>query len=179
MFREIDRNRPFIRGVTVSGGECSLYLPFVQELFERCQAVGLGCLMDSNGTVPLWDEPATAVCDGVMLDVKAWDEACFHRLTGGENTVVKENLRRLSEMGKLEELRIVCLEGYVDAERTIRETARLLPKEICQKTLLKLIRFRPVGVRGTLKRTPPPGLPYMEGLSRLAAECGYENVRIL
>ena len=35
MFREIDRNRPFIRGVTVSGGECSLYLPFVQELFER------------------------------------------------------------------------------------------------------------------------------------------------
>ncbi len=179
VFREIDRNRPFIRGITVSGGECSLYLPFVQELFERCQAVGLSCLMDSNGTVPLWDEPVTAVCDGVMLDVKAWDETCFHRLTGGRNTIVKENLYRLSRMGKLEELRIVCLENHVDAERTIRETARLLLEEIRQKTLLKLIRFRPVGVRGELAQTPPPGLPYMERLSRLAVECGYGTVRVI
>ncbi len=179
VFREIDRNRPFIRGITVSGGECSLYLPFVRELFERCQAVGLGCLMDSNGTVPLWNEPVMEVCDGVMLDVKAWEEGYFHRLTGGQNEVVKENLRRLSEMDKLEELRIVCLKGYVDAEQVIRETARLLPQEIRQKTLLKLIRFRSVGVRGELAQTPAPGLPYMEGLSRLAASCGYEKIRIV
>lgn len=179
VFQEIERNRPFIRGITVSGGECSLYLPFVQELFERCQAVGLSCLMDSNGTVPLWDKPVMTVCDGVMLDVKAWEDDCFHRLTGGHNKVVKENLRWLAKSGKLTELRIVCLEGYVDAPLVIRGTAGELSEETRRSTLLKLIRFRPVGVRGELAQTPPPGTAYMEELEELARACGYERIRII
>ena len=45
-----EANRPFIRGITVSGGECTLYPEFLMELFERTQMIGLSNLIDSNGS---------------------------------------------------------------------------------------------------------------------------------
>ncbi len=179
VYEEIRRNIPFIRGITVSGGECSLRLPFLQELFARCRNLSLTCLMDCNGTVPLWDEPVMEVCDGVMLDVKAWDEGCFRRLTGAGNSVVKENLRHLSEMEKLEELRIVCLDGWVDAPEVIRGIAQTVTEKTKRETLLKLIRFRSMGVRGELAKAPSPSGAYMAELEKLARQLGFENIRVV
>lgn len=86
-------SRPFIRGLTVSGGECTLYPDFLTELFTLARAGGLGCLLDSNGMVPLAPLAGLmAVCDGVMLDVKAWEPAVHRALTGADNAPVKENL---------------------------------------------------------------------------------------
>lgn len=179
VFRDIRKNIPFIRGITVSGGECSLRLPFLRELFAKCRELGLTCLMDCNGTIPLWDDPVMEVCDGVMLDVKAWEDENFQRLTGGHNDIVKENLIRLARMDKLEELRIVCLEGWVDAPEVIRGIAESVPEEIRKKTLLKLIRFRRVGVKGELEKTASPSMEYMSRMEGLARECGFENIRIV
>lgn len=179
VFEQIRRNAVFIRGITVSGGECSLRLEFVRELFKRCREIGLTCLMDCNGTVPVWKDPVMEVCDGVMLDVKAWDDSCFYRLTGAHNEAVKENLIHLADQGKLEELRIVCLEGWVDAEDIIRGISKTVTEEVKERTLLKLIRFRNAGVKGELEKAPSPGADYMLGLKRLAEESGFSNVRIL
>ena len=44
-------NMPFIRGITTSGGECMLRPDFLYELFTYCNAAGLNCLIDSNGTI--------------------------------------------------------------------------------------------------------------------------------
>ena len=41
---------PFIRGITVSGGECSLQRDFLLELFTLAKEKKLTCLMDSNGS---------------------------------------------------------------------------------------------------------------------------------
>ena len=113
-------SRPFIRGLTVSGGECTLYPDFLTELFTLARAGGLGCLLDSNGMVPL--APLTglmAVCDGVMLDVKAWEPAVHRALTGADNAPVKENLAFLSACGKLAEVRVVCAPDAVDVEAVL------------------------------------------------------------
>lgn len=172
-------NLPFIRGITVSGGECSLYLEFLRELFADCRMAGLTCLMDCNGTVPVWNDPVMAVCDGVMLDVKAWSNDCFLALTGAQNDIVKENLRELARMDKLAELRIVCLAGWVDAPEVIQGIAAAIPEKIRRKTLLKLIRFRDAGVKGELAGTIPPALTYMAELKALAELCGFVKVRIV
>lgn len=151
-------NRPFIRGVTVSGGECTLYPELLTELFTLARADGLTCLADSNGMVPLSSLPALLdVCDGVMLDVKAWDSAVHRALTGADNAPVKENLALLSRLGKLEELRVVCAEGDVDVEAVLDGTARVLGDAV-SSTRLKLIAFRPHGVRGGWegRSSPPP-----------------------
>lgn len=179
VFMVIKANLPFIRGITASGGECSLYLPFLQELFTKCQEIGLTCLMDCNGTIPVWQSPVMDVCDGVMLDIKAWDNEKFFSLTGAHNGVVKENLRELAKMDKLAELRVVCLEDWVDTADVIYGMAGYVTGNVKEKTLLKLICFRNEGVEGVLKQAVSPTKTYMKEMQELAIGCGFKNVKIV
>lgn len=171
-------NLPFIRGITVSGGECTLYPAFLTGLFTLAGEQGLGCLLDSNGVVPL--EPLTALMantDGVMLDVKAWEPAVYAALTGAKNnTAVKENLRYLAGAGKLEELRLVVLPGRVDAEAVIDGVAAAIgPARAAAR--LKLIAFRPFGVRGELAGAPATEMAELERLAARAKSAGFADVR--
>lgn len=155
-----------------------LHAGFVEELFRAAKAAGLGTLIDSNGTVDFTRFPGLMeVTDGVMLDVKSWDEDKFKALTGVSGATVKKNLGFLAQIGKIEELRIVCLEGTVDAEAAISGIAETIPVHYGD-IALKLIRFRPQGVRGRLKDHAAPELPYMERLRLLAEEKGFNNVTI-
>lgn len=176
---EVKKNIPFIRGITVSGGECSLYLPFVYDLFTECRKIGLTCFLDTNGTLPLNEKNILEVCDGVMLDIKSWDKSIFRDLTGSNNNIVKENLSILAKQNRLEEIRIVCILPFVDAETVIKESAGYLPEEIRKKVLLKLIRFRNLGVRGEWSNYSSPNNDYMQELKEQAVLNGYHNVRIM
>lgn len=178
VFDKVRESIPFIRGITVSGGECALYPDFLVPLFKLAHGAGLTCLMDSNGTIDLSGYPELMeVCDGVMLDVKSWDGGVFHALTGGENDTVKKNLRYLYDTGKLEEVRIVCLPGYVDAEATVDGIADTLGD--VSEVFLKLIRFRPFGVRGELEGHPAPSPAFMNRLKARAESRGFRRVLIL
>ena len=171
------QNRTFLRGITVSGGECTLYPDFLAELFRRAKAAGLSTLIDSNGMVPFAPLAGLMdVTDGVMLDVKAWEPDVYRALTGAEsNAVVKENLRWLAQAGKLEEVRVVFVPGLVDAEAAIRGTASLLGENTA-KTRLKLIAFRCFGVRGQLAGAPAPDEAQMAALAEAARQSGFVDI---
>ena len=170
--------QPFIRGITVSGGECMLHPDWLRELFALCRAHSLGTLIDSNGTVPFWEHPELLeLADGVMLDVKAWDCATFERLTGAPNDVVLRNLEYLCDADKIEELRIVVVPGWNDPEDTIRGIAATLGSATAD-TQLKLIRFRPFGVRGELAQTASPADDVMASLETLARREGFRRVEL-
>lgn len=47
---EVRKNVPFIRGITVSGGECTRWRDFLVELLGIARAEGLSTLLDSNGS---------------------------------------------------------------------------------------------------------------------------------
>lgn len=176
VMKEVEKNIPFIRGITVSGGECGLYPQFLQELFTLAKAKGLTCLLDSNGTVRFSKYPELMkVCNGVMLDVKAWSPGVFRALTGGDNAAVKENLLFLSSCGKLEEVRIVNVEGHVDAEDAIRGAAELLGP-LTGNTRLLLISFRNNGVKGPFAAFSSPSAERMKQLAELAASVGFRNI---
>jgi pyruvate formate lyase activating enzyme len=179
VYAAIIRNIPFIRGITVSGGECSLYLEFLEKLFGLCQKSGLSCLMDSNGMVPLWDKAVLNFCEGVMLDVKSWSAKYFHQLTGADNDIVLKNMEELARIGKLFEIRIVCITGIVDADEVIKGAGRRLSQEVKNQLLLKLIRFRNHGVTGEFKTFPPPSAEYMYRLKDLANENGFKKIRMV
>jgi len=162
-------NVPFIRGITVSGGECMLQPAFLEGLLSGAKAHGLTTLLDSNGTVDFSRYPSLmAVTDGVMLDVKSWSPYVFRNLTCGDNSVVIKNLTYLHSAGKLEEARIVCLPGLVDAEDVIRGVFDLVGP-----VRLKLIRFRNHGVIGPLADAPSPSPDYLQGLRSFAESLGF------
>ena len=180
VFQEVQKNIPFIRGITVSGGECTLYPNFIKELFAKAREHGLTCLIDSNGTTDFSRFPELMeLCQGVMLDVKAWDEQTYRKLTGGPtNSVVKKNLHYLAECNKLEELRIVCLQEEVDAEAVISGIAETIGEKV-SSVKLKLIKFRPYGVKGRLQNTPSPDDVYIQKLLQLASGFGFKKAVIV
>ena len=144
----IDRIRPikpFIRGITVSGGECMLHAEFLTELFPKVQEMGLTCLIDSNGSIDFSKHPKLLeVCDGVMLDAKAYDNEFHEALCGRNNDRVLQNIKYLLSINKLAEVRTVLLPNYLEENE---ETVREISKIIQDKCLYKLQKYRPFGVK--------------------------------
>lgn len=178
----IKKVRPFIRGITVSGGECMNQAPFLFELFSalREEEPSLSLLIDSNGNVDYRDyEPLIRLSDGVMLDVKAYDEE-FHRMVCGEsNEIVLQNLNYLLSIDKLEEVRTVIL-PYQEKENeyTVSHVARI----IGNRCHYKLLKYRYFGVREAGLKMFGKGMCPEEELLRcqkIAFENGCETAVII
>ena len=172
------KNRPFIRGITVSGGECTLYPEFLTELFHLAEEAGLTTFMDANGAIDLTDYPdLLEVTSGVMLDLKAWDAEVFRKLTGQDQTgSLIRNLQTLAATGKLAEIRLVCAEDWVDVRACLEGVAEIIPDH--RDVLLKLITFRQNGVKGSMKDQPSPTYEIMAGHAAFARELGFTDVII-
>lgn len=174
---EVKRNMPFIRGITVSGGECTLWRDFLVELLGLAKEAGLHTLLDSNGTYDFSADPQLmAVTDGVMLDVKAWTGEDHRRVAGQDNQRVLKNLRWLAGNGKLPEVRTVVVPGLFDCEQTIRETAVLLRELGCLDTRYKIICYRPMGVREEYKGLEVPSQELLQRLADIARSYGLTDV---
>lgn len=178
---EVARNQPFIRGVTVSGGECTTQRDFLLEFLRLAKSRGLSTLLDSNGGYDFaQDEALLAVTDGVMLDVKAWSPEEHRRVTGTDNKTVQSNLVFLARAGKLEEVRTVVVPGLFDTELTVRETCKaILPYKSVRSVRYKIIRYRPMGVRSQYQDLQTPSEEWLAHLEQAAHEEGICNTVII
>ncbi|MEG2836128.1 YjjW family glycine radical enzyme activase [Anaerorhabdus sp.] len=145
LMAEINKQKGFIRGITVSGGECMNHSKFLLELFKKAKKEGYTCLLDSNGIYDFSKyEELLDISDGVMLDVKAYDNKFHEYLTGASNKEVQKNLKYLLKKNKLVEVRTVLLPNeQKQNEVTVREVSQIIQ----DKTVYKLLRYRPFGVR--------------------------------
>jgi len=175
---EIVKARPFISGLTVSGGECSLQADFLRELFCETQKLGLTTFMDTNGHISRGQlEQLVPYLDKAMVDLKAFDSRSHKELTGQDNSVVIETIKYLATLGKLFEVRTVIVPGFLDNEQTVRETSRLIAS-YDPSILYKLIPFRPNGVRAHRLDAPVPSRELMNSLVKLAKANGCPNVTV-
>jgi len=179
----LETRKPFLSGITVSGGECGLQAAFLEELAVAARAAGLPALVDTNGSTDYSKLPRLVeAAEGFMLDVKAWDEGVHRALTLAGNAMVKRNLAFLAGAGKLAEARVVVLPGRVDAEACVRGIAEILRTGGAAgrgRTVLKLIAFRREGVRPAQVALPVPGREELEALAALAGSEGLHDVVIV
>jgi len=142
---EIKGIKPLIRGITVSGGECMEHPEFLTELFTEVKKLGLTCFIDSSGFYDFKKyQELLSQCDGVMLDIKAYDNAFHQYLTSQNNETILENLNYLLGINKLYEVRTVLMNNRSEEnEKTVNEIAKII-KDKCR---YKLIKYRPFGVR--------------------------------
>ncbi len=178
---EIKKQMPFIRGVTVSGGECMLQAEFLTALFCKCKALGLSTLIDSNGMVDFSRYPELlAVTDGVMLDIKAYQEEDHIRVTGSSNKQVLQNAALLAGEGKLFEIRTVAVRELFDPAEVILNIAEYLrPFTDIGKLRYKLIVYRPFGVREQYRKYESPDDTYMQELRKVALQAGFVDIIIV
>ena len=178
---QIKKQIPFIRGVTVSGGECTLYPEFLTALFSECKKLGLHTLIDSNGMVDFRVYPELlAVTDGVMLDIKAYSEKDHVAVTDFGNEQVLKNAAFLAEHSKLYEIRTVVVRELFDPVKVIESIAAYLCFFMDIGMLrYKLIAYRPFGVREQYQTYESPDVSYMEQLKNIAIQVGFQEVIII
>lgn len=102
-------------GVTLSGGEPLLQIDFVCELLKLCKRVGINTAIDTAGNVP-WQsiERVLPYTDTFLYDIKCASPERHEIFTGAKNTLILENLRRLSDTGKDICIRIPIISGVND-----------------------------------------------------------------
>ena len=178
---QIKRNIPFIKGITTSGGECTLQKDFLIELFKETRKLGLSNFVDSNGSIRFSDYPELMkYTDAVMLDIKSIDPEEHIELTSKGNYIVLENAKYLASIGKLFEIRTVVIEGYLDNRKTVYEITNMLRdyQEI-KEIRYKIIRYRNFGVREEYKNMQAPSEDEMKLLKDIANKNGFANVLLV
>lgn len=169
MLVEIRRVAPFIRGITVSGGEATQQPAFLRALFAAVkhdpELAHLTCLVDSNGAcgVAEWDRLAPVI-DGAMIDLKCLDPEIHLTMTGHTNDQVLGSIVHLAKLGLLEEVRLLLLTGVNDDPKLLRRTAEWLA-DIDPGMRIKLIGFR---AHGTRPNDQPMVEPTSESLQQAA-----------
>ncbi len=158
VLEEIRAAMPYISGITVSGGEATVQHEFVADLFseikKRPEFSGLTTFIDSNGNTPqlVWDSLAPFT-DGVMLDLKALDDATHIALTGSSNEVVLDSIKYLDSINKLFEVRLLLVPGHNDSDEELIKTAIWL-KGVNPDMKIKINAFKQHGVRATARDWP-------------------------
>jgi pyruvate formate lyase activating enzyme len=161
---------PFLGGITVSGGEATLQLDFVEALFTAVKAdpqlARLSCFVDSNGSLDDagWQR-LLPVMDGAMIDLKCFDDDIHRSMTGESNAHVLHTIERLAGLGLLYEVRLLILHGVNDGTTLLRRTAAWLAS-VDPAMRVKIIGFRAHGAR---PHDPPLVEPTVGELTAAAA----------
>ena len=177
----VKKQMPFIRGITVSGGECMLQPDFITELFKLAKKENLGTLIDSNGTIDFREYPdLLEVSDGVMLDIKAFFPEDHRRVTDADNNKVLENAQFLGENNKLSEVRAVIVPDLYDVVKNIKAMGEfLVPLYKINPFRIKIIAFRPMCVREEYANLQVPTKQLLEELRGILADMGFEDIVII
>ena len=103
-------------GVTFSGGEVLLQLPFATELARLLRKEGIHVAAETAGAVPETVFSAfLQEVDLVLMDLKHYDSAAHKAGTGVGNGQILGNLRLLRRSGKPFVLRIPVIPGFNDS----------------------------------------------------------------
>lgn len=173
LLKIIKRFKLFIRGVTFSGGECTLHKDFLLELIPLIKNLGLDVYLDTNG---YWDfdymKDLVEVTDKFMLDIKSVDKKRHLEVMKKDNEKILKNLEILSNMDKLYEVRSVIVPEILDNEDTVKKTIEIIKGKNIR---YKLIKYRKYGVRDTCNYISPRDeeMLYLKGI------CEVEGVEVV
>lgn len=180
---EVKKNVPFIRGITVSGGECTRWPKFLHELMELAKNEKLSVLLDSNGTYDFIKDEENLLenCAGVMLDIKAFGLKDHQAVTGVDNGMVIQNLKYLAEIGQLEEVRTVIVPGLFNTKETVDNVSKIIAPYLNKRSIrYKIICYRPFGVQEEYKNIlQAPTKEELEEHASIARNNGIKDVVII
>lgn len=132
-------------GITLSGGEPMVQLPFAMEILRQCKALGLHTCLDTAGRLGarMTDDDLQQV-DLHLLDIKSGDPQVYERVTHHPLQPTLDYARRLSDMGRPMWVRFVLVPGLTDAVDNVDKLA-----DFCAtlKTVerVEILRFHQMG----------------------------------
>ena len=122
----VERDRPFYEqsggGVTVSGGEPTLQIDFLLDFLRSAKASGLHTVIETCGAFA-WSKFKALLpyLDVIYFDLKVIDENDHKRLTGVSNKQIRENARKLVEIGHRVVFRVPLVPGMTATEKNVSD----------------------------------------------------------
>lgn len=132
-------------GVTLTGGEVTLQLDEVIELFTRLRAQGIHTCVETNGISGRLPE-LFPVLDLLIMDIKHYDPEVHRSVTGLPNTMTIENIQAAVQMGQQLALRIPLIGGFNASETDAYGFAKLFRElELGQAATVELLPYHEYG----------------------------------
>lgn len=165
---------PFIEssggGITVSGGEPLLQIPFLIELFKECKKIGVHTTIDSSGgcysSAPLFQQQLSELLqytDLILLDLKHIDRKKHIKLTGLPNDHILEFAKYLSQHNIPIWIRHVLVPGITDEPEDLRQMGNFIRTlnnvqkiDILPYHRLGVYKWEALGLKYPLENVIPP-----------------------
>lgn len=126
IIKEIEKDRVFYEesngGVTFSGGEAMCQIEALGDMARSCKEKGISVAVDTCGYVPFSSfEKILNYVDVFLYDIKLMDNELHKKYVGADNTLILENLIKLSDSGANINLRIPVISGINDNNETMED----------------------------------------------------------
>ncbi|MCI8594746.1 MAG: glycyl-radical enzyme activating protein [Oscillospiraceae bacterium] len=158
-------------GVTLSGGDPMLFPDYIVPVLKKLGEAGVHRAVDTAGCVP-WGhfERVLPHTDLFLYDVKAYSAALHKKLTGVDNGLILENLRRLSATGAAFFVRVPVIPGCNDDLQELSAVACFLEELPTPPELTQLLpyhsygagKYAALGMEDPLPNLQPPDGAWME-----------------
>jgi len=150
-------------GVTLSGGEPLLQAEFCAAVASALREHHIGTAIDTCGCVP-WSafERLLPLSDIFLFDIKHIDPDAHRKLTGQDNVLILDNLRKLSDAGARIEIRMPLVPGCNDSDETLDGIGRFLSEIHIEKMRIlpyhsmARSKYAALGLEDTMPDVPSP-----------------------
>jgi pyruvate formate lyase activating enzyme len=143
------KDKPFFDtsggGVTLSGGEPSMFMDFCSELLKEMKKYGIHTLLETCGYFDMdpFLEKIFPLLDSLYFDIKLYDDAEHRKYCGVTNKKILENFRTLCFMKGTEMLpRVPLVPGITDTKHNLGAIADFLIS--CRVERVRLLSYNPL-----------------------------------
>lgn len=159
-------------GITATGGEPLIQLPFLVEFFTKAKKKGINTCLDTSGGVKITKsnkdlfEELAKVCDLIMLDIKHSDKKGYKELTSSDQSFALEFLDFMNKRNVEIQIRHVLVPGItLDDEQLINLGKLIAPFKMVRS--LDILPYHTMGVN----KYKSLGLSYpLEGVREASRE---------
>ena len=167
LIERMRRNLPFYRsgGITATGGEPTMQLGFLIELFKLAMAEGVHTCLDTSGILFREDaqyDELLKYTDLIMLDIKHMDPDEHRRLTGHDNARIFAFFEYLQRKGARVRVRHVVVPGITYNEEQLSALGRYLKGrenvesvELLSYHSMGIEKYKSLGLSYPLTQTEP------------------------
>ncbi|MFC1516689.1 glycyl-radical enzyme activating protein [Thermodesulfobacteriota bacterium] len=165
IFEELLCDQSFYRhsggGVTLSGGECTLWPDFLEPLLIKLKEKEIHLLLETSGyfNFESFRRKILPYLDVVYFDLKLIDDNDHMRITGKSNARILDNFQRFIKLQRVEVLpRTPIIPGITDTKKNLTAIVDFLCDAGAEK--MSLLPYNPMWIDTALNiGRPKPSLP--------------------
>lgn len=183
LVREIEKDEVFFYhsggGVTLSGGEPLAQVDFAESILRACRERGIHTAMETSGQVT-WEsfERVLPLLDAVYVDIKHSGPEEHRQLTGVDNRLILDNIRKIDQSPYPVDLfiRLPLVPGCNDDRENLARTAGIC-KSLKKFKEIHILPYHRLGVESYRFLNRQYELEQLPSLEPEAAEAAAELMR--